>query len=139
MKNDLSGGQKARISLARAIYEEADVYLLDDPLAAVDSKVANRLYSECINGFLANKTRILITHRLMFLENAENIVLLENGKVTDQGKFKDLVQNDNPFLEKLKHESSTDDLNPDEPDNSEGVQLRVRITFINYSLSLIHI
>ena len=131
MKNDFSGGQKARISLARAIYEEADVYLLDDPLAAVDSKVANRLYSECINGFLANKTRILITHRLMFLENAENIVLLENGKVTDQGKFKDLVQNDNPFLEKLKHESSTDDLNPDEPDNSEGVQFRVLINVIN--------
>ena len=55
----LSGGQKARVSLARAIYADADIYLLDDPLAAVDAKVAKKLYNQCINGYLANKTRIL--------------------------------------------------------------------------------
>merc|ERR1711990_1395412 len=48
----LSGGQKARVGLARAIYSDADIYLLDDPLAAVDSKVASRLYDTCINGYL---------------------------------------------------------------------------------------
>lgn len=61
----------------------------------------------------------------MFLENAENIVLIEDGKVSDQGKFKDLVENGkNTFLEKLKHENSTDDLNPEEPGASENVKER---------------
>ena len=69
----------------------------------------------------------------MFLENAENIVLIENGKVSDQGKFKDLVENGkNTFLEKLKHESSTDDLNPEEPGASEDVkEWAINILFIS--------
>nr|CAD7203093.1 unnamed protein product [Timema douglasi] len=55
----LSGGQKARINLARAIYKEADVYILDDPLSAVDTHVSKQLFEDCISSYLANKTRIL--------------------------------------------------------------------------------
>ena len=83
----LSGGQKARVGLARAIYSDAQVYLLDDPLAAVDSKVAGRLYDECINGYLADKTRILVTHQTKYLTNASNIILMEKGKVIHEGTY----------------------------------------------------
>ena len=86
----LSGGQKARVSLARAIYSDAQVYLLDDPLAAVDSKVAGRLYDECINGYLADKTRILVTHQTKYLTNASNIILMEKGKVIQEGTYSEI-------------------------------------------------
>ena len=59
---NISGGQKARISLARAIYQDADIYLLDDPLSAVDPAVANSIFKECIEKALRNKLVILVTH-----------------------------------------------------------------------------
>lgn len=74
----LSGGQRARINLARAVYSEADVYLLDDPLSAVDTHVAKHLFNECIMKYLGNKTRILVTHQLQFLRKADLIVVLNN-------------------------------------------------------------
>ena len=61
---NISGGQKARISLARAIYQDADIYLLDDPLSAVDPAVANGIFEHAINDTLANKCVILVTHQL---------------------------------------------------------------------------
>lgn len=74
----LSGGQKARINLARCVYRDADIYLLDDPLSAVDIHVAKHLFDECIMGYLARKTRILITHQVQHLKEADRIVLMEN-------------------------------------------------------------
>lgn len=59
---NVSGGQKARISLARALYSEADIYLLDDPLSAVDPQVASAIFTDCIRGFLKDKLVILVTH-----------------------------------------------------------------------------
>uniref|UniRef100_A0A8D2J1Z0 Multidrug resistance-associated protein 7 n=1 Tax=Varanus komodoensis TaxID=61221 RepID=A0A8D2J1Z0_VARKO len=85
----LSGGQKARVALARAVYQEKDLYLLDDPLAAVDADVANHLMQKCILGILRCKTRILCTHRTEFLEKADILVLMDNGKIlnTVQNEF----------------------------------------------------
>ena len=97
------------MSLARAIYEEAEIYLLDDPLAAVDAKTANSLYNNCINGFLASKTRVLITHRISFLQNSENIILIENGKVSDTGSYEKLRNAGHKFLEKFHNQTETDD------------------------------
>lgn len=74
----LSGGQKARINLARAVYRDADVYLLDDPLSAVDIHVGKHLFEECINGYLAKKTRILVTHQVYHLKQADSIVIMNN-------------------------------------------------------------
>lgn len=74
----LSGGQKARINLARAVYRDADIYLLDDPLSAVDIHVGKHLFEECINGYLANKTRILVTHQVYHLKKADHIVIMSN-------------------------------------------------------------
>ncbi|XP_074035480.1 probable multidrug resistance-associated protein lethal(2)03659 isoform X2 [Leptinotarsa decemlineata] len=78
----LSGGQKARVNLARAVYRDRDIYLLDDPLSAVDIHVAKILYEQCINGFLAHKTRILVTHQVHWLKNADNIAILNESVVS---------------------------------------------------------
>ena len=59
---NISGGQKARISLARAVYSNADIYLLDDPLSAVDPEVANKIFHQCISGYLKDKIVVLVTH-----------------------------------------------------------------------------
>lgn len=74
----LSGGQKARINLARAVYREADIYLLDDPLSAVDVHVGKHLFEKCINGYLAHKTRILVTHQVYHLKDADHIVVMSS-------------------------------------------------------------
>ncbi|KRT80294.1 ABC transporter ATP-binding protein [Oryctes borbonicus] len=74
----LSGGQRARINLARAVYREADIYLMDDPLSAVDTHVGKHLFEECIMGYLGSKTRILVTHQLQYLKRADLIVVFNN-------------------------------------------------------------
>lgn len=77
----LSGGQRARINLARAVYKQADLYLLDDPLSAVDTHVAKHLYKKCITDYLYGKTRILVTHQLQFLKHAGHIIVLDRVSV----------------------------------------------------------
>uniref|UniRef100_A0A8C4IMQ3 ATP binding cassette subfamily C member 4 (PEL blood group) n=1 Tax=Dicentrarchus labrax TaxID=13489 RepID=A0A8C4IMQ3_DICLA len=74
---NLSGGQKARVSLARSVYQDADIYLLDDPLSAVDAEVGRHLFEECICGLLRKKPRILVTHQLQYLKAADQIVVLK--------------------------------------------------------------
>ncbi|CAG0919744.1 unnamed protein product [Notodromas monacha] len=91
---NLSGGQKQRVNLARAVYNQADIYLLDDPLSAVDPHVAHELFKEVIGpqGLLATKTRILVTHHLPFLFQADEIIVLRQGRIIDQGKMTDLIK-----------------------------------------------
>ncbi|GFS15404.1 ABC transporter C family member 5 [Elysia marginata] len=72
----LSGGQRARVSLARALYMDADIYLLDDPLAAVDTAVGRHIFEKCIVKYLKDKPRILVTHQVQLLPVADNIVIL---------------------------------------------------------------
>ncbi|XP_053568742.1 ATP-binding cassette sub-family C member 10 isoform X2 [Bombina bombina] len=81
----LSGGQKARVALARAVYQEKDIYLLDDPLAAVDADVASHLMERCILGILRGRTRVLCTHRTELLGKADVLVLLSDGKIICSG------------------------------------------------------
>ncbi|XP_058517742.1 ATP-binding cassette sub-family C member 2-like isoform X2 [Ochotona princeps] len=89
----LSGGQKQRVSLARAVYSRADVYLLDDPLSAVDVYVGKQLFENVIgsSGLLRNKTRILVTHNLTLLPQMDLIVVLENGQITQMGTYQELL------------------------------------------------
>ncbi|KAI4552348.1 hypothetical protein MJT46_016999 [Ovis ammon polii x Ovis aries] len=81
----LSGGQRARIALARAVYQEKELYLLDDPLAAVDADVATHLLHRCILGVLSHTTRLLCTHRTEYLEQADMVLLLEAGRLVRAG------------------------------------------------------
>jgi ATP-binding cassette subfamily C (CFTR/MRP) protein 4 len=73
----LSGGQKARVSLARALYAEADIYLFDDPISAVDSKVARKIQEKCIKPLSKKKTVILVTHQISYLYECEKVIILE--------------------------------------------------------------
>ncbi|XP_037038321.1 probable multidrug resistance-associated protein lethal(2)03659 isoform X1 [Bradysia coprophila] len=88
----LSGGQKARISLARAVYKQADIYLLDDPLSAVDSHVGKHLFQECIQAFLKGKICVLVTHQLQYLKDVNHLVLMYHGRVESQGTYVDVQQ-----------------------------------------------
>ncbi|XP_069116549.1 ATP-binding cassette sub-family C member 10-like [Argopecten irradians] len=118
----LSGGQKSRLALARAIYQDKDVYLLDDPLAAVDSHVAQHIYDECIMGLLQNKTRILCTHHVKFLGNADLIVVMDGGSISRIGTPSEILE-DVAFAEhdtsSNKPESEDDDDDDDDDVNDE--------------------
>ncbi|KAK3795777.1 hypothetical protein RRG08_031858 [Elysia crispata] len=111
---NLSGGQKARVSLARALYMDADIYLLDDPLAAVDTIVGKHIFEKCIREFLKDKPRILVTHQVQLLPIADNIIILTDGHIMRQGTFTELSKSGVDFSELLK---LSDDATP-EPDGS---------------------
>uniref|UniRef100_A0A9J8BTP6 Uncharacterized protein n=1 Tax=Cyprinus carpio carpio TaxID=630221 RepID=A0A9J8BTP6_CYPCA len=114
---NLSGGQKQRVSLARAVYSSADVYLLDDPLSAVDSHVGKHLFERVIGpkGLLKDKTRILVTHGISFLPYVDEIVVLVNGVVSEVGSYDGLRASKGAFSEFLetygKEESSNANAN----------------------------
>ncbi|KAG2004853.1 ATP-binding cassette transporter [Coprinopsis cinerea AmutBmut pab1-1] len=89
---NLSGGQKARVSLARAAYSESDIVLLDDPLSAVDAYVGRSIMDNCIlSGPLASRTRILVTHSLHVLHKMDFIYFVDHGTITEQGTYDDLM------------------------------------------------
>lgn len=86
---NLSGGQKQRISLARAVYSRADIYLLDDPLSAVDSHVGKHIFDKVIgpNGMMAGKTRLLVTHGISYLPQVDTIHVMNSGEITESGPY----------------------------------------------------
>ncbi|CAB3248424.1 unnamed protein product [Arctia plantaginis] len=104
----LSGGQRARISLARAVYKRADIYLLDDPLSAVDAHVGRHLFESCLVGYLRNTTRILVTHQLQFLRDVDQIVILKNGSIAAAGNFDTLSASGLDFAKLLAREEEED-------------------------------
>ncbi|KAB5591062.1 Oligomycin resistance ATP-dependent permease YOR1 [Ceratobasidium theobromae] len=89
---NLSGGQKARINLARVAYFGPDIALLDDPLSAVDSHVSKHILENCLlSGPLADKTRILVTHQLHVLPYVDEVIFMDNGRIIERGTYNDLV------------------------------------------------
>uniref|UniRef100_A0A4W4EPI3 Cystic fibrosis transmembrane conductance regulator n=1 Tax=Electrophorus electricus TaxID=8005 RepID=A0A4W4EPI3_ELEEL len=100
----LSGGQKARVNLARAVYQDADIYLLDDPLSAVDAEVGRHLFEHCICGILKEKPRILVTHQLQYLKAADHILVLKEGQLVAQGTYSELLRSGVDFALLLKKE-----------------------------------
>lgn len=77
----LSGGQRARLSLARALYSDADIYILDDILSAVDAHVGSFIFSMTIKRYLKSKTVLLITHSLYYVSYADRIIIFEDGEI----------------------------------------------------------
>ncbi|KAI4565339.1 hypothetical protein MJT46_009682 [Ovis ammon polii x Ovis aries] len=88
----LSEGQKARVSLARAVYQDADIYLLDDPLSAVDVGVSRHLFEQCVRQALKEKITILVTHQLQHLEDASHILVLNDGKMVERGTYYEFLK-----------------------------------------------
>ncbi|XP_070288640.1 ATP-binding cassette sub-family C member 2 [Myotis yumanensis] len=101
---NLSGGQKQRISLARATYQNADIYILDDPLSAVDAHVGKHIFDKVLgpNGLLKSKTRLLVTHSIHFLPQVDEIVVLENGTISEKGSYRALLAKKGLFAKNLK-------------------------------------
>ncbi|KAJ9591424.1 hypothetical protein L9F63_002030, partial [Diploptera punctata] len=97
----LSGGQRARINLARAVYKKADIYLLDDPLSAVDTHVGRHLFEDCICDFLRDKTCLLVTHQVQYLHTVDTIVILNNGMIQAKGTYTELHESGLDFAKQL--------------------------------------
>uniref|UniRef100_A0A8I3WCH0 ATP binding cassette subfamily C member 11 n=1 Tax=Callithrix jacchus TaxID=9483 RepID=A0A8I3WCH0_CALJA len=106
---NLSGGQKQRISLARAVYSDRQLYLLDDPLSALDAHVGKHIFKECIKKTLKGKTIILVTHQLQNLEFCDQIILLENGKICENGTHSELIQKKGKYAQLIQkmHKEAT--------------------------------
>ncbi|KAG8129111.1 putative ATP-binding cassette sub-family C protein, partial [Naja naja] len=114
---NLSGGQRQRVSLARAVFSNADVYLLDDPLSAVDSHVAKHIFDNVIGpeGALKGKTRILVTHGIHFLPQVDYIVVIVDGRISEMGSYQELLQQNRSFAEFLHNYAPDEDIEEDEP------------------------
>ncbi|RMX50857.1 hypothetical protein pdam_00017257 [Pocillopora damicornis] len=115
---NLSGGQKQRISLARALYYDMDIYLLDDPLSAVDAHVGQHIFKHCIKGALWNKTIIFATHQLQYLSQCDVVLYMKSGKIAERGTYEELIRNNgDAFLPtpdaQQKPDSPTTPLSPD--------------------------
>ncbi|DAA23778.1 TPA: ATP-binding cassette protein C4-like [Bos taurus] len=90
----LSSGQRARVSLARAVYQDADIYLLDDPLSAVDTGISRHLFEQCIRQALKEKITILVTHQLQYLKDASQILILKDGKMVKRGTYTEFLKSE---------------------------------------------
>ena len=116
----LSGGQRARVSLARAVYVDADLYLLDDPLSAVDVKVGRQIFEKCIKDLLGNKTRLLTTHQELHMKEAHQVIVLCKGRVLAKGKFPELRekgilnQTVDPLYQKVLKDSNSENRTAEE-------------------------
>jgi len=97
---NLSGGQKARVSLARAVYKRPDIIMMDDPISALDTQTRKKIYDDVFQGILKDKTRILVTHAVDFVHLADKIVIMEDGKILAQGTYEELVNH--PYLVQIQ-------------------------------------
>uniref|UniRef100_A0A8B9IBK8 ABC-type glutathione-S-conjugate transporter n=1 Tax=Anser brachyrhynchus TaxID=132585 RepID=A0A8B9IBK8_9AVES len=100
---NISGGQKQRVNLARAVYQKASIYLLDDPLSAVDAHVGQHIFEHVLgpSGLLKDKTRVLVTHTIGILHQVDNIVVLVDGMISEIGSYQELLQRNGAFAEFL--------------------------------------
>ncbi|XP_048103810.1 multidrug resistance-associated protein 1 [Alosa alosa] len=107
---NLSGGQKQRVSLARAVYRKADIYLLDDPLSAVDAHVGQHIFDKVIGpkGVLRDKTRVLVTHGMGFLPQADLILVLVDGEITESGSYQELLSRKGAFADFIRNFATTE-------------------------------
>ncbi|KAK8718107.1 hypothetical protein V6N13_045353 [Hibiscus sabdariffa] len=94
---NLSGGQKQRIQLARAVYQDCDIYLLDDVFSAVDAHTGSDIFKECVRGALKEKTILLVTHQVDFLHNVDLILVMRDGMIVQLGKYNDLLDSGMDF------------------------------------------
>ena len=115
---NLSGGQKQRVSLARAVYSDAQVYLLDDPLSAVDAHVGKHIFENVIHkttGLLSKKTKVWVTNQVSYLANVDHIIFMKDGRVLEQGAYKDLMETKGPLYNFVEQH-----LNEEEEDSKEA-------------------
>lgn len=104
---NLSGGQKQRIQLARALYQDRDIYLLDDPFSALDAKTAKFLFTEYVMGALSKKTVLLVTHQVDFLPAFDSILLISGGEIIQAATYDHLLVTSQEFQDLVNAHKET--------------------------------
>jgi ABC-type multidrug transport system fused ATPase/permease subunit len=153
---NLSGGQKTRVAIARAVYSDADIYLLDDPLSAVDAHVGSEIFHKCFKDYLRSKTVILVTNNQQFLQYTDKIIMMNEGRIIETGTFEELIEKNgffkNSFLVEAHQKVETNSNKPDTVDEKKqestakekkiievedrvvgGVKFSVYKTYLSYS------
>ncbi|VDN01856.1 unnamed protein product [Thelazia callipaeda] len=132
---NLSGGQKARVAIARAVYQNCDIYLFDDPLSAVDSHVGKHIFEKVIgaNGLLQNKTRILVTNNLAYLHVVDAVAYMQNNELAAYGSYKQLLEESETFA-KFINECHTESVEQQES-SKESEEAEEDLTI---SLNVLH-
>ena len=102
--------------MARALYSNSDIYLLDCPFAALDSQVCSKVYHGVIRQYLKDKTVILVTHNLEYVKNADTVVIMKEGEITDSGTLEQLLESKHPFLDNV---TINEEANEQEPGGAE--------------------
>ncbi|KAF9433662.1 Multidrug resistance-associated protein 4 [Entomortierella beljakovae] len=119
---NLSQGQRQRVSLARAVYSDADIMLLDDPLSGMDAQIGKRIFQECIKGYLSNKTVVYVTNQLQHLDACDHIIVMKSGSIEAQGSFGELMAND-VNLARIVEES----MEIEDPDQIQEILSEIRL------------
>ncbi|XP_060552552.1 ATP-binding cassette sub-family C member 5-like [Ruditapes philippinarum] len=99
---NLSGGQKQRVNLARAVYSQSDIFILDDPLSALDVKVGKQIFHTCIKGVLKEKTVLLVTHQLQYLKHCDEVIVMEEGCIEEKGQHHELLASNGLYTSMFK-------------------------------------
>ena len=123
---NLSGGQKARVSLARAVYKRPDVIFMDDPISALDTQTRKKIFTEVFQGILKEKTRILVTHAVDFVHLADKIVIMNEGRIIAQGSYSELE--DHPYMRQIQdiHESNKEELKKANNEKKQHIEMARR-------------
>ncbi|KAF1388604.1 hypothetical protein PFLUV_G00092020 [Perca fluviatilis] len=137
---NLSGGQRQRVSLARAVYRKSDVYLLDDPLSAVDTHVGQHIFDRVIGprGLLKDKTRVLVTHGLSFLSKADLVLVMDGGQISEIGSYMELMDRKGAFAKFIHTFSGNrrrESVIPRDKSNRKSVS---RLSMTDFSIDLSH-
>ena len=129
---NLSGGQKQRVSIARSVYSNGSLYLLDDPLSAVDAHVGKHIFERVIGpkGLLKNKTRVLVTHGVSFLPVVDKIFVMKEGEITESGSYKELLNQKGAFADFLIQylSNNEDTADPETESELEGLKQELEKT-----------
>lgn len=120
---NLSKGQQARINLARAVYKDADIYLIDDSLTALDPQVQDYIFSKCIKGYLKDKLCVLVTHNAKHINDADKVVVLEHGTIKCQGNENNVTNDILSAIEDDKINESNNQDSENEAIEDEGTAL----------------
>lgn len=129
---NLSGGQKQRVSMARACYSNADIFLLDDPLSAVDANVGKHIFERVIgpHGMLREKTRILVTHKISILSQCDHVIVMKDGIISESGSYQTLLERKGAFadfiLNYLEEAGSSDNMDTEELELIQELAAKVK-------------
>ena len=116
----LSGGQRQRINICRAIYYNNDIVIFDDPFSALDAHVGKAIFQNVMQGCLAGRTRVLVTHALHFLPFCDHIFVMDNGRIAESGTYRELVAAKGEFARFARKFGSKEDAQTDEKEEREG-------------------